>query len=364
MVRARTPANDARRPASSFEHVVLDMTVPDTGSLGVEATIKIMREAARKGNLNIIKVQSHQFAPNGFTAVALLSQSHIAIHTWPEYNYVSCDIFSCGGDMTDLIDHIVASYAPTKVANQLLPRGPPSGVHFNSIYIDETGPGIRTKLDVQVLANIHSDFQHIQVFQHPAFGRMLVIEDDVQFAESDHDVYDEALMSPLKSNGRGQKVLIIGGGDGLCCSYLLKNDLASSIELLELDPAVPRTCLKYFPKISSGIADRKVHINYGDAVKSIREMPPGTYDSVIIDSTDADSEWGKTTYSQPFLKQAKRALRNGGILCMNGTSATYTYALSADEIGANVKAVFGNVATNTSWIPSFGSPWSLFSARR
>ncbi len=57
---------------------------------------EILKEAARKANATLLKVSSYKFQPQGVTAVVLLSESHITIHTWPERQYASIDAFTCG----------------------------------------------------------------------------------------------------------------------------------------------------------------------------------------------------------------------------------------------------------------------------
>jgi S-adenosylmethionine decarboxylase len=57
---------------------------------------KILIEAAKKAKNTPLKVAIHKFSPQGITGVVLLAESHIAIHTWPEINYIAIDIFTCG----------------------------------------------------------------------------------------------------------------------------------------------------------------------------------------------------------------------------------------------------------------------------
>jgi S-adenosylmethionine decarboxylase len=57
---------------------------------------KMLYTAAKRANNTPLKAMVHKFAPHGITAVILLAESHIAIHSWPEYNYVAVDIFTCG----------------------------------------------------------------------------------------------------------------------------------------------------------------------------------------------------------------------------------------------------------------------------
>jgi S-adenosylmethionine decarboxylase len=53
-------------------------------------------EAIAAGDATLIDMCVHQFSPHGVTATATLAESHIAIHTWPEYGYFAADLFFCG----------------------------------------------------------------------------------------------------------------------------------------------------------------------------------------------------------------------------------------------------------------------------
>ena len=55
-----------------------------------------LREAVQRGLACLIKEVSHHFHPQGVTALGLLAESHISIHTWPEYGYAAADVFTCG----------------------------------------------------------------------------------------------------------------------------------------------------------------------------------------------------------------------------------------------------------------------------
>lgn len=57
-----------------------------------------MREAAEACGATVLKVMLHGFGDDaGITGVALLAESHISIHTWPELDYMALDVFVCGG---------------------------------------------------------------------------------------------------------------------------------------------------------------------------------------------------------------------------------------------------------------------------
>lgn len=53
-------------------------------------------EAAKRAQATIVDVVFHEFNPFGISGVVVIAESHLAIHTWPEYRYAAVDIFSCG----------------------------------------------------------------------------------------------------------------------------------------------------------------------------------------------------------------------------------------------------------------------------
>jgi S-adenosylmethionine decarboxylase len=57
-----------------------------------------LARASEQGLSTLLHLTSHQFDPQGVTAVGLLAESHVSIHTWPEHGYAAVDIFTCGGN--------------------------------------------------------------------------------------------------------------------------------------------------------------------------------------------------------------------------------------------------------------------------
>ena len=57
---------------------------------------KSMLDGTRKAQATIISSSFHKFSPHGVSGVIVIAESHVAIHTWPEYGYAAVDIFTCG----------------------------------------------------------------------------------------------------------------------------------------------------------------------------------------------------------------------------------------------------------------------------
>jgi len=58
--------------------------------------VEALRGAVSQGMATLLHEVSHKFEPQGVTALALIAESHLAIHTWPEYGYAAADVFTCG----------------------------------------------------------------------------------------------------------------------------------------------------------------------------------------------------------------------------------------------------------------------------
>ena len=81
-------------------------------------------DAVQIGRATLIDLCVHQFSPHGVTATATLAESHIAIHTWPEYGYFAADLFFCGdGDPHMAMDCITSSLQAGEVRIKKMTRG-------------------------------------------------------------------------------------------------------------------------------------------------------------------------------------------------------------------------------------------------
>lgn len=68
---------------------------------------KLMYKTSKECNSTLLDLSAYKFDPQGVTSIAMLAESHISIHTWPEKNMAVCDIFTCGDVATP---HIGVEY--------------------------------------------------------------------------------------------------------------------------------------------------------------------------------------------------------------------------------------------------------------
>ena len=80
-----------------MRHILFTLNGCPYGLLDDEAHIRnVLANASNLAESTLLNISSHKFDPHGVTAVALLAESHISIHTWPENGMAVCDVFTCG----------------------------------------------------------------------------------------------------------------------------------------------------------------------------------------------------------------------------------------------------------------------------
>ena len=79
------------------KHCILELYDCNKLKLNDEACIRTtLTVAAKLSGAKLLNLVTHQFEPYGVTGLALLAESHMSIHTWPENGYAAIDVFTCG----------------------------------------------------------------------------------------------------------------------------------------------------------------------------------------------------------------------------------------------------------------------------
>ena len=117
--------------AHQSKHLLLELYRCDYEKLNDESFLRCtISNAAKCANATVLNLISNKFEPQGVTAIALLAESHLSIHTWPESHYSAVDIFTCGKNMNPerasqyLIEVLMAEEHLLRIIN----RKPPSTV--------------------------------------------------------------------------------------------------------------------------------------------------------------------------------------------------------------------------------------------
>ncbi|MFH0837109.1 MAG: adenosylmethionine decarboxylase [Candidatus Aenigmatarchaeota archaeon] len=86
---------------------------------------QILEDTVKISKLTKIRSHFHQFSPFGVTGFILLKESHISIHTWPEFNYAAIDVFGCGERSKTLHAYnlLVKYFKPAEIKRKEIKRG-------------------------------------------------------------------------------------------------------------------------------------------------------------------------------------------------------------------------------------------------
>ncbi len=107
-------------------HCILELFGCSPELLNDEAFIReTVAQSSREGMSTLIQLSSHKFSPQGVTALALLAESHISIHTWPENGYAAVDVFTCGETANPQLAcaYLARAFDSDSHTLRMLPRG-------------------------------------------------------------------------------------------------------------------------------------------------------------------------------------------------------------------------------------------------
>jgi spermidine synthase len=254
----------------------------------VETVERALRNAASAGGCTLIEIFVHQFAPHGVSGIAVIAESHIALHTWPEHDYIAADLFTCGDsvDMDDIVDVLRDAFEAERVDARYLTRGvrPEMAKRFEEY---EPGSASHASYDMtRVLEQRRTEFQEVMLFESPRLGRVLALDGIVQMTDLDTYVYHEMLAHPvLFAHPDPRAVAVVGGGDVHLVAEVLKHSGIERVFLLELDEEVVQVARKHYELARDTLADPRVEVRPRDAFESIADLH-GELDVVMIDLTD------------------------------------------------------------------------------
>ena len=113
------------------KHLLLELYRCDYEKLNDESFLRCsLNRASKLANATVLNLISNKFEPQGVTAIALLAESHISIHTWPESNYSAVDIFTCGQNMMPELasQYLIEAMKAEEHILRVIERNPPSAV--------------------------------------------------------------------------------------------------------------------------------------------------------------------------------------------------------------------------------------------
>ena len=266
------------------EHIALDL-------LGIKQDYtpkffgKIIYKIAKAAKVEILNVSQHKFKPQGFTLVALLAESHMSFHTFPEKNIISFDFFTCAKISPFVaLDILKKEIKHERIIVRKFDRSTVS--LYDDIY---STPGQKK---YYVVNKVLEDFvskvgQHIEILELEEFGKSLFIDNELQVSEKDEHIYSGQFVdSAMSLNSKNSNAAIIGGGDGGVARECLSRRF-NFVDWFELDPEVVSACTNHLSKIGRKVKDSNtVKCVWGDAFESINSIEDSKYDKIFVDLND------------------------------------------------------------------------------
>ncbi|MGE0430773.1 MAG: polyamine aminopropyltransferase [Planctomycetota bacterium] len=178
-------------------------------------------------------------------------------------------------------------------------------------------------LTLRVKRQIHSEetpFQRLDIFETFHYGKMMTLDGIIQLTEVDEHFYHEQLVHvPLFMHPDPKRVLVVGGGDGGTAREVLRHPGVEQCEMAEIDEKVILAARQWFPTLAVAFEDKRLTVHVADAIKFIADARPGTYDAILVDSSDPVGP-AVGLFRKDFYENCKKALKPQGLLvCQTGS---------------------------------------------
>lgn len=175
--------------------------------------------------------------------------------------------------------------------------------------------GFRMTYEVgRVIREVQTEHQHLVLFEHAFFGKMLMLDGATQVTTRDEFVYHEMMTHvPILAHGHARDVLIVGGGDCGIAEEVLKHGSVRRLTQVEIDASVVEFAKEHFPEFTRPVlGDQRFDLVIDDGMKYVARTDR-RFDVIIVDSTDPLGP-GKVLFSQKFYAACKRCMREGAVL--------------------------------------------------
>ncbi len=227
-------------------------------------------------------------------------------------------------------------------------------------WFTEDNIDLGTAFSLTVTKKLHEEqtpFQKIEVYETKTFGNLMVIDGFVMLTTRDNFLYHEMMSHPvLFTHPNPRRVLIIGGGDCGTLREVLRHPDIEHVDQVDIDEGVTRASLNYFPELCESNDDPRANLYFDDGLKWVKEAAPGSYDIIIVDSTDpigpAEGLFGKAFYQDCF-----RLVGDSGIVVQQSESPLTHQKLICEMHQAMKSAGFSQRKTLHFPQPVYPSGW-------
>jgi spermidine synthase len=339
------------------EHIIVDIIGTTNKEYDPSLFENVINKIAKKANVTVLKISKYKFEPQGFTILALLAESHISFHTFPEKEIISFDFFTCGNISPSIaLDIIKKEFKHKRIIKKEFNRD------TKDLYYDiYSSSGLQKSYVVNdVLEDFKSKVgQHIEILDLEQFGKSLFIDNEIQVATNDEHLYSSTFVNAaLKLNKDMENAAIIGGGDGGVARECISKGF-NFIDWYELDPEVVDVCNKHLGKIGNKSTEKNsVKCIWGDAFENIKSVEEDKYDKIFVDLNDDQFSIDLAAKNMDSLIRILKP--NGVITAQVGSQDKKPLQVQKwlDVFNKN----FGNTTLDRVYIPSFDCSWNFSSS--
>ncbi len=234
---------------------------------------RFCHDSINRSGLTILGDLFHEFDGGGVTGAVVLAESHLAVHTWPELQSVTLDVYVCNytqdnsAKARQVVADLMDLYRPEEHVQHDVPRD--KRLMYEALNGDY-GFFLRSS---KLIESSKTRFQDLEIHETPQFGKLFRLDGCFMTSEREEFVYHETLTHPaLTAHPLPKRVLVIGGGDGGAAEEALKHPSIEQLVMVELDGKVVEIAKEHFGTIHRGVFDNpKLKLLIEDGLKYLAE---------------------------------------------------------------------------------------------
>ncbi|MCH7590219.1 adenosylmethionine decarboxylase [PVC group bacterium] len=333
-----------------------------------QALIKALREGIKASGLTLLSIRTHAFKPAGMTVIAIIGESHIAIHTYPEARHASLDIYTCSPNSEPhfiLLQYLRKKLKPRTVRILELLRGNPIEIKQQDWLVSFTTYGFEISYHiVKSYVSKKTAFRQIDLIENDSFGRMLFMDRDIRISDKDADNYAANILQPIRNvRNRIRRVAVFGCEDGGVAVRELLNSGVEEIYLVEFDNELLQVVEKHMKIIhENAFKNPRVNVVVTD-IENFMKNHRG-FDAVIHNYSmhpEGVTRKDRTEFLRDRFLKISRMLNPRGILSLECCSE---YDLETQKLVKRLLArEYKDVVFRSSFLPSYCESWIFASAR-
>ena len=219
----------------------------------------------------------------------------------------------------------------------------------------------------RTIVEAQTKFQHVEIMETPAYGKVLVLDGRIQSSQGDEFIYHEALVHPgmLAAETAPRSGLVIGGGEGATLREMLRYPSMTHAVMVDIDGEVVDLCKKHLPEMHQGaFEDARTELRHEDA-RAYLEKTSERFDFISIDLVEPLEEGPACLlFTKEFYTLVRDRLTPGGAMTMQAGMTKVGELGFFSAINRTLKEVFPVVAGYQTYISCFGTPWGFITATK